>query len=76
MSFFNMHSSWSKETGCVVIGLGLGGRGHDTQTCQWRQVRGDQTNPVRPLLWRAPQAPPPEGNLANYKLLTKKKSNI
>lgn len=58
-----------------MIGLGLGGRGHDTQTCQWRQAKGDQTNPVRPLRWRAPRAPPPEGNLANYKLLTKKMSN-
>lgn len=54
MSFFNMHSSWSKETGCVVIGLGLGGRGHDTQTCQWRQVRGGPDKPSQALTLEGP----------------------
>lgn len=71
----NMHSFLSKETGCVVIGLGLGGRGRDSQTCSpCRQVRGPD-KPCQALTLEGSGRLRRKGYLANYKLLTKKKSN-
>lgn len=66
-----MHSFLNKETGCVVIGRAWEGVAMTHRPVIAGRL-GDQTNPVRPLRWRVKWTPPPEGYLANYKLLTKK----